>query len=48
MEFPGGYPPGWAERLEKMAEDGFHTEDNGRLSMTRRGFFRIEKLLPEI
>jgi len=47
-EFPGGYPAGWAEKLETLKENGYLAEEDGRLSMTRAGFFRIEKLLPEI
>ncbi|NCB51465.1 MAG: hypothetical protein EOM54_06235 [Clostridia bacterium] len=47
-EFPVGYPAGWSERLETLIENGYLAEDKGRLSMTRAGFFRIEKLLPEI
>lgn len=47
-EFPAGYPDGWAERLETLKENGWLKDEDGRISMTRAGFFRIEKLIPEI
>jgi coproporphyrinogen III oxidase-like Fe-S oxidoreductase len=46
--FPGGFPAGWPERFERMEADGYLTKADGRFSMTRAGFFRIEKLLPQI